>query len=178
MSPTRPEREEDSGHAPGEPVRAPALQRATVVAGPAEVEARIDLHLSQCRRRRGVMALLCVSVESIARLAGAVSPKLEQRVREEVSNRIGNAVRGSDAILRESERDACVILPGADAAVAARVRARLERLLQGDYRMPGELLQVRVRIGAAAHPQDGARAQDLLRRAGERQCRELEGRWS
>ena len=165
MSPTRPEREEDADQTPGEPARAPLTPRTTAVSGPAEVEARIELHLSQCRRRRGMLALLCVSVETIARAGGAVSPNLEQRVREEVSHRIGNAVRGSDAILRESDRDACVVLPGADAVVADRVTLRLERLLAGDYRVAGELLQVKVRIGSAAHPQDGARAQELMRAA-------------
>ncbi len=169
MSPIRPEREEDCARAPCEPARDPPVPRATVVDGPAEVEARIEMHLAQCRRRRGGMALLCVSVETIVRAGGEITPNLERRVREEVSNRIGNAVRGSDTILRESDRDACVILPGADVAVANRVARRLGRLLCGDYRVAGELLQVAVRVGAAAHPQDGARAQELLRRAGERE---------
>jgi GGDEF domain-containing protein len=159
---------EECGHAPAEPARASLGSRVSVVSGPAAVGARIDLHLSQCRRRRSAMALLCVSVESIAREAGAVTPSLERRVREEVSNRIGSAVRGRDTILRESDRDACVILPDATPAVAARVSARLERLLKGDYRVAGELLQVGVRVGAASYPQDGSRAQELLRRAAER----------
>ena len=87
---------------------------------------------------------------------------------QEVSNRIGNAVRGSDAILRESDRDTCVVMPGADPVVAERVGRRLERLVNGDYRVAGELLQVAVRIGAAAHPDDGVRAAELLRKAGDR----------
>ncbi|MEP6502405.1 MAG: diguanylate cyclase [Betaproteobacteria bacterium] len=168
MSPVRPDPVEACGQAPGEAAREPLKSRATVVSGPAEVEARIDLHLAQCRRRRGVMALLYVSVESITREAGAVTPNLERRVREEVSNRIGNAVRGSDAILRESDRDVCVILSDAASAVATRVSARLERLLGGDYRVAGELMVVDIRVGMAAYPQDGGRAQELLRRAGER----------
>ena len=166
MSPTRPEREEDSAD-PGAPDR-PATLRSTPVTGPAEVEARIELHLSQCRRRGAMLALLCVSVEAIDCPGGQVSANLEQRVRQEVSNRIGNAVRGSDAILRESERDTCVVMPGADAAVVERVGRRLERLVNGDYRVAGELLQVAVRIGAAAHPGDGLRAAELLRKAGDR----------
>jgi GGDEF domain-containing protein len=168
MSPTRPEREEDCGQTPDETPRGPLAPRETAVTGPTEVEARIELHLSQCRRRRVALALLCVSVETIERAGGGVSPNMERRVREEVSHRIGNAVRGSDAILRESDRDACVVLLGADSAVADRIKARLERQLNGDYRVAGELLEVRVRVGAAAHPQDGGRAQELLRRAGER----------
>ncbi len=168
MSSTRPEREEDCGQAPDAPARSSAVARSTPVTGPAELEARLEVHLSQCRRRGGTLALLYVSVDAVACLGGEVSADLEQRVREEVSNRIGNAVRGSDAILRESDRDTCVVLLGADAAVAQRVGLRLERLVNGDYRVAGELLQVAVRIGAAAHPGHGARAAELLRRAGGR----------
>ena len=167
MSPTRPEREEDCGQT--EPGGRPSdVPRMTAVSGPAEVQARVDLHLAQCRRRGGVLALLCVSVDTVARSGAEVSAGMEQRVRHEVSNRIGNAVRGSDAILRESDRDTCVVMPGADPRVAERVGRRLERLVNGDYRVAGELLQVAVRIGAAAHPGDGLRAAELLRKAGDR----------
>ena len=166
MSPTRPEREEESANS-GAPGRPASVPRSTPVSGPAEVEARLELHLSQCRRRRGVLSLLCVSVDAIDCPGGKVSATLEQRVRLEVSNRIGNAVRGSDSILRESDRDTCVVMPGADAAVAQRVGLRLERLVNGEYRIEGELLQVAVRVGTAVHPEHGLRAPELLRRAGD-----------
>ena len=166
MSPNRPEREEDSGQS-GPSDRRACVPRTTPVSGPAEVQARIELHLSQCRRRASTLALLCVSVDTVTRDAGEVSAGMEQRVRQEVSNRIGNAVRGSDAILRESDRDTCVVMPGGDSVVAERVGRRLQRLVNGDYRVAGELLHVSVRIGAAAHPEHGARAGELLRKAGE-----------
>lgn len=167
MSPVRPEREEDCSR-PGPQDRQAPVPRTTQVSGPAEVQARLELHLSQCRRRGGVLALLCVSVDGVLRDGGEVSAGIEQRVRQEVSNRIGNAVRGSDAILRESDRDTCVVMPGADPEVAERVGRRLERLVSGDYRVAGELLKVAVRVGAAAHPHDGQRALELLRKAGDR----------
>ncbi len=167
MSPTRPEREEDTASCRTEARSAP-MARPMPVFGPAEVQARLELHLAQCRRRGGGLAVLCVSVEVVARASGAVSAHMEQRVRQEVSNRLGNAVRGSDAILRESDRDTCVVLTGADVAVAERVASRLGRLVNGDYRVAGELLNVVARIGAAAHPQHGARAAELLRKAAGR----------
>jgi diguanylate cyclase (GGDEF)-like protein len=167
MTPTRPDREEDCGQS-GSPDARPVLPRTTPVSGPAEVLARLELHLSQCRRRGELLSLLCVNVDSIVRADGEVSAALEQRVRQEVSNRIGNAVRASDAILRESDRDTCVVMPGADNVVAERVAHRLLRLVNGDYRIAGELLDVTVRIGAAVHPEHGSRAADLLRRAADR----------
>ena len=167
MSTTRPEREEDCGSDRPHDRQTP-VPRTTEVAGAAEVHGRLELHLAQCRRRGSVLALLCVSVDAVGRPEGTVSAYMEQRVRQEVSNRIGNAVRASDAILRESDRDTVVVMPGADAAVADRVGQRLERLVNGDYRVAGELLQVAVRIGAAALPEHGQRAADLLRHAGDR----------
>jgi GGDEF domain-containing protein len=168
MSPTGPDSEEDGGQPPGAPRRSTTVARSTPVTGPAELEARLELHLSQCRRRGSVLALICVSVDSVACIGGPVSPYMEQRVREEASNRIGNAVRSSDSILRESDRDTCVVMSGANPAVAERVSRRLERVVNGDYRVAGKLLQVAVHIGAAAHPVHGTRAPELLRRAGER----------
>src|SRR6185436_6043916 len=82
MSTTRPEREEDCGET-GPAERQSQVPRATAVSGPAEVEARLELHLSQCRRRGSVLALLCVSVESIECPGGRVSAHMEQRVRQE-----------------------------------------------------------------------------------------------
>jgi GGDEF domain-containing protein len=167
MSPICPEREEETGPSAGAD-RPAVVPRTTPVSGAADTQAHVELHLSQCRRRGGGLALLCVSVESVSAPRGSVSASMEQRVRQEVSNRIGNAVRAGDAILRESDRDTCVVLPGADRHVADRVARRLERLVKGDYRVAGELLEVAVRVGAAAHPQDGPRAAELLRKAAGR----------
>lgn len=168
MSPSRTEHEQDCGDPPAAPGRQAMATRTTAVTGPAEVEAQLELHLSQCRRRGGVLALLCVSVEAVASPRGEISAGMQRLVRREVSHRIGYAVRGSDAILRESDRDTCVVMPGADARTAERMALRLRRLLDGDYRVAGELLQVVVRVGAAAHPEHGLRAQELMRRAGAR----------
>ncbi len=167
MSPTRSGSGEDAARqgAPDGPGPGPVL-RTTPVSNLAHVQARLDLLLAQCRRRRSGLALLRVSIESVLHSGDDVIASLEQRVRQEVSNRIGNAVRGSDAVLRESDRETCIVLPGADDRVADRVGRRLERLVNGDYCVAGKLLQVAVRIGAAVHPDDGARAVELLRKAG------------
>ena len=168
MSPTRPEREQDTCQAPGAPDRAETAVRSTPVTGAADLAAQVELHLSQSRRRRATLALLGVNVDIVYSAGGEVSAHMEQRVREEVSHRIGNAVRGTDTLLRESDRDTCVVMPGANAAVARRVGLRLEHVLEGDYRVDGDLLQVVVRVGGAAHPEHGLRADDLLRRAADR----------
>jgi len=166
MSPNRPERGEDAG--PTGAAERPVMPRKTPVTDMAQVQAQLDQLLAHCRRRRVGMALLRVSIERVSLPGASVGTSMEQRVRQEVANRIGNAVRGSDAILRESDRETCVVLPGADGVIAGRVARRLERLVNGDYCVAGKLLQVAVSLGAAVHPDDGARTSELLSKAAQR----------
>jgi GGDEF domain-containing protein len=167
MSPNRPER--DGERQSTEPTsRYPGVVQAIEVSGPAEVEARIEMQLAQCRRRRSVMALLCVSVEEMHWTPDAWSAGFERLVRDEVTHRICNGVRSGDRVLRESERDACVLLPDAADGVADLVATRLARRLNGDYQVADQSVQVLVRIGRASHPRDGVRAIELLRQATER----------
>ena len=144
MSTTRPEREEDCGSDRPHDRQTP-VPRTTEVAGAAEVHGRLELHLAQCRRRGSVLALLCVSVDAVGRPEGTVSAYMEQRVRQEVSNRIGNAVRASDAILRESDRDTVVVMPGADAGGRPRGPAPGT---PGQWRLPRRR---RIAAGGRAH---------------------------
>jgi len=169
MSPNRPDRPEAEGAASdcAEPRRRGGTE-VIEVSGPSDVEARIELQLSQCRRRRSVLALLCVSVRDMQWAPGAWNLGYEREVRDEVTQRICNGVRSVDRVLRESERDACVLLPDATEATALRVAKRLERSLNGPYRVADQLVHVAVRISMAAHPEDGSRAAELLQRACER----------
>jgi diguanylate cyclase (GGDEF)-like protein len=168
MSPACPERVEDV------PARIAAVRRShdqvpvAAVVGSADLEARIEIQLAQCRRRRSLLALLCISVEHLVSEGGGMTAALESQVRDEVACRIASRVRGSDRVLRESDRDTCVLLPGADGDTARRVAGRFSRTLNGDYRIADRVVQVTVRIGIAAHPEDGLKASALLRKAAER----------
>jgi len=155
LRPDRRPMAEDRARGPVEP---------TVVGGPAELATQIDRHLAQCRRQRGMLALLCVNVEFMDTEDGLMSADLELKVRDEVAHRICGRVRGSDSVLRETDRDACVLLPGTADEDVRRVADRLGRALNGDYRIGGHLVHVAVRIAAAVHPRDGAMAADLLSR--------------
>jgi GGDEF domain-containing protein len=142
--------------------------QAVSVAGPAQVAARVDVQLAQCRRRRSGLALLWVSVEAVSSDGHLVSTDVERKVRDEVVHRVCNGVRGTDRVLRESDRDVCILLPDATAAVAQRVARRFARSLNGVYRIDDRQIQVAVRIGCSSTPDDGTGAADLLRHAMER----------
>jgi GGDEF domain-containing protein len=138
--------------------------------GAAEVAAQLERLLAQCRRHRGAFGLVSVGVERVEGAQGEVDPELERRARDEVAHRMASRIRASDRLLRESERDSVVLLPGGTADAAERVVERFVRALNGTYRIGDELLRVRVRVGCAACPGHGLQAPELLRRAAERLC--------
>jgi GGDEF domain-containing protein len=140
------------------------------VAGAMEVAAQLERLLVQSRRQRSVFALLWVSVESVEGGAGALSADFERQVRDEVAQRAFARIRATDRLLRESDRDTCVLLPGGNQAAALRVAARFVRALNGAYRVGDELVRVEVRIGHAACPPCGAQAGELLSRATQREA--------
>jgi diguanylate cyclase (GGDEF)-like protein len=146
------------------------LAASIALVGAAEVAAQLERQLVQCRRHRGAFGLVCVGVEHVEGLQGEVDASLERRVRDEVAHRIASRIRASDRLLRESERDSVVLLPGGSADAAERVVERFVRALNGSYRIDDALLRVRVRVGCAACPGHGSQAAELLRRASERLC--------
>jgi GGDEF domain-containing protein len=158
----------DADRAQQGPARSGAGRPAVVpiaIAGAMEVAAQLERHLAQCRRQRSAFALLWVSALRIDAGAGPVSAETERLVREEVAQRAFSRVRSTDLLLRESERDTCILLPGGSEAAALKVAARFLRALNGPYRVDDALFQVAVHIGHAACPASGAQGADLLARA-------------
>ncbi len=154
----------DSGSVPV-PARLRDPAPAFAIAGSSEVSAQVERHLTQCRRHRALLALLCVSVLRIEVRGEPVPADLEHQVRDEVAHRMRSRVRGGDRVLRESDRDTCVLLPGATDDAARRIADRFMKSLTGAYRIGDVLADVTVRVGYASHPQDGSQASDLLHRA-------------
>ncbi len=138
------------------------------VAGAAEVAAHLERLLAQSRRQRSGFALLCIGVETIEGASGPVAPDQEHRVRDEVARRMQARIRATDRLLRESERDACVLLPGGSDDAAKTVADRFIAALNGAYRVDSELLRVSVRVGFAVHPLHGASSTEMLAHAAEK----------
>jgi GGDEF domain-containing protein len=134
------------------------------VAGAREVAAQLERLVVQSRRQRSAFALLWVSVLRIEGGAGPVSTEMERLVRDEVAQRVSTRIRASDRLLRESERDTCILLPGGGDTAALIVAARFVRALNGGYRIGDELLRVEVHVGRVACPPGGGQAGELLAR--------------
>jgi GGDEF domain-containing protein len=144
------------------------VPRPDTARGTSSLCARIERMLIQCRRRRGPMSLLCVEVERIDVPDGQEPEGLERQVDEDVAMRIRSRVRGSDRIVRESEREAVVLLDAAGEDVARLVSRRFAGALGDSYRVDKCIVKVTVRIGWATFPADGNSGADLLRCARRR----------
>jgi GGDEF domain-containing protein len=136
--------------------------------GTGTLAARIERMLIQCRRRRGPMSLLSVEVERVDVPAGQALEGLERLVAEDVALRMRSRVRGSDRIVRDSDREAVVLLDAAGEETARLVARRFAGALGDAYRVGDCVVRVTVRIGWATFPADGNTSADLLRCARRR----------
>jgi GGDEF domain-containing protein len=133
--------------------------------GPSSMAARVERMLAQCRRQRGVMALVCVRVERIGAPGDDLPAALRRQVCQDVAHRMRSRVRGSDLLVHESDGEAGVLMAGAGADAAQRVEQRFAQALSGPYRVGDRLVDVAVRVGRAAYPDDGTLGSDLVLKA-------------
>ena len=146
------------------------LETAVIaVSGAMEVAAQLERLVVQSRRQRSAFALLWISVLHVEGGAGPVTPDVERQVRDEVARRASTRIRATDRLLRESERDTCILLPGGGDTAALVVAARFLRALGGPYRIGDELVRVDLHVGRAACPPGGGLASELLARVAPRE---------
>jgi GGDEF domain-containing protein len=129
---------------------------------------RVERMLAQCRRQRGVMALVCVHLERIEAPDDALPEPLRRQVCADLVHRMRSRMRGSDLVVQETDGDAGVLMAGAGEEAARRVARRFAQALSGTYRVGERLVEVTVGVGHAAYPEDGTLGAELVRRALER----------
>ena len=140
---------------------------AAIDAAPS-MAARVERMLAQCRRQRGVMALVCVRVEGIEAGGEGAPAGLRRQVCEDLVQRMRSRVRGGDLVMQAGGAEAGVLMPGAGDEAAQRVAQRFLQVLSGPYRVDEHLLEVAVSVGQAAYPSDGTAGAELVLRARER----------
>jgi GGDEF domain-containing protein len=172
--PGKPQGEELHGGARGLPAPLPRLTAHEVDAlifggepggAPLSLSARVERMLAQCRRQRGVMALVCVRVDRIASPGGELPDVLRRQVCADLAHRMRTRVRGSDLVVREGDLEAGVLMAGASDAAAQCVERRFAQALSGPYRVGDRLVEVAVRVGRAVYPEDGTLGSELVAQA-------------
>jgi predicted signal transduction protein with EAL and GGDEF domain len=82
-----------------------------------------------------------------------------------MARRLAGAMRDVDTLARLGGDEFAILLPGADAAGARLVAARLLQLLEEPFELNGSSLDVGGSLGVALYPQHGEDAEVLLQRA-------------
>lgn len=129
----------------------------------------VSRQLAECRRRRKTLAVMVVSVEHLRFLDehGGFGALLDDGQAEHLHAHLGqrllSRVRGSDRVVRLGSGRFGVVLVGIDATLAAQVTARVVPPLMDPYRLDDRMVVAQVRSGLAAHPEDGATGDALIR---------------
>ncbi|MBT9599590.1 MAG: diguanylate cyclase [Vitreoscilla sp.] len=127
-----------------------------------DLVALVDRRLAECRRVRQGLALLCIDVAGHDEWAHRHGPDVAQRLLQDLALRLRGGLRQHDEVRRLSVTRLAVLLCGAGEREALLVRARLERVLAGPYRVGPWLLGPSVRVGCAASPPAPARGDTLV----------------
>ncbi len=111
------------------------------------------------------LALLLLDLDGFKEVNDTFGHERGDTLLRQVTERLRGAVRGDDTVARLGGDEFAVLLPGADAAGAARVTADIRAALDTPLHIEGQALQVGASVGIALCPAHGADGTTLLRRA-------------
>ena len=117
--------------------------------------ALVDRQLAACRRNSTQLAVMVLHIDD------AVPPALFQAMSERLRGRL----RAPDLIFQIGAQAFGVVLLGIGHRQLDDVQRRLLRALAGAYGVGDGLVNAKVRIGVAAHPQPGISGAELVRAA-------------
>jgi len=149
---------------PAKPPR-PAHEHVQVVKGWLDFEILVDRQIAAGRRYGLHPAVLLLELglpaPDLAAGGGVVSHHLLQAV----GARLRSRVRSTDVAVQVGERHFGVVLVGAPHAHVPAVQQRLNRALAGPYNMGNALVQVSLRMAAAAYPDVSVDGRELVQAA-------------
>ncbi len=126
----------------------------------------ITRQLTQCRRYGARMSVMWLEAESVDAAPDHVPQAQQADLMIAVGRRLRSRVRGTDAVVQVGESSFAVLLIDAGAPESDLVRHRLLHALGGSYGVAeGQLMHVRLRIGASSFPDGSSRGADLAQLA-------------
>lgn len=126
----------------------------------------ITRQLTQCRRYGARMSVMWLEAESVEAAQEEVPQEQRASLMTAVGRRLRSRVRGTDAVVQVGESSFAVLLIDAGAPESDLVRHRLHHALGGSYGVgEGQLMHVRLRIGASSFPDGSSRGADLAQLA-------------
>ncbi len=114
--------------------------------------AMVGRQLAACRRLGTRPAVLIIEVDAWSAGRVAVAPARLAGLLQAIGARLRARVRGTDLVAQWGEQRFGVVLLGCGRSDVSMVQERLHKALKGAYGLDDALLQVDLRIGAAAYP--------------------------
>jgi diguanylate cyclase (GGDEF)-like protein len=127
----------------------------------------LDQELNNTKRYRTPLSLLVMDLDGFKKVNDTYGHQIGDRVLIEVSSILKGEIRGSDIIVRYGGDEFVAVLPGATLQEARVPIERIQAAIQ-DFRFivtPGEVVGIGISIGAASSPEDGDKAESLLKAA-------------
>lgn len=127
---------------------------------------RLDDALVETRRTGRMLALLFVDLDGFKATNDTHGHGIGDLLLREVAARLAGCVRETDTVARLAGDEFVVILSGLKAREqAARVAAKIVRVLARPYHLADHRISVSASIGVSAYPRDGLDSATLLNRA-------------
>jgi len=114
---------------------------------------------------RAPLALLLIDLDRFREINDTLGHHHGDLVLQQVGARLRGVLNAADAVSRLGGDEFAVLAPGADGSGASRVAAAILRALEEPFAIEGLPINVEASIGIALHPDHGADADTLLRRA-------------
>ncbi len=110
------------------------------------------------------LALLLLNLDHCKEINDAFGHERGDALLRQAADRLRDVVRADDTVARLGGDEFAVLLPGADAAGAARVADAIRTALDAPLQVEGQALRVGASVGIALAPAHGTDATTLLRR--------------
>jgi diguanylate cyclase (GGDEF)-like protein/PAS domain S-box-containing protein len=109
------------------------------------------------------VALLLLDLDRFKEVNDTLGHQVGDLLLQQIAQRLQGAVRADDLVARLGGDEFAVLLPGADATVAAGVAEALVQVVQAPLLLEGQMIAVDGSIGIAAAPEHAQDADALLR---------------
>jgi diguanylate cyclase (GGDEF)-like protein len=126
---------------------------------------RLQQAIRAAQREGAAVALLVMDLDRFKEVNDTFGHHTGDQLLEQLGDRLGSVLRGSDTIARLGGDEFAVLLPTASVDHARHIAQRLLEVLDEPFALGGLELEIDASIGIALSPDHGSDADTLLRRA-------------
>jgi diguanylate cyclase (GGDEF)-like protein len=126
---------------------------------------RLKQATAQAARQNRQVTLLFVGVDELKGANGMFGRPTGDMLLQEVAQRIGICIRGSDTACRYGPNEFVIMLPGTDTLTGTTVAKKISKRLADPFIFDGKVIDITANVHVAAYPVDVRHYQQLIERA-------------